>query len=127
MKHNGKEKEKTKEICKTARGIVPEYAGRLLAAFELEAKNYSERQTAAPHRPSREGVVQPSSLIEPLSEREIEVLQLIDEGLSNQEVARRLYLSLHTVKWHTGNIYGKLGVKSRTQAVASARQINLIE
>ena len=108
-----------------ARGIVPEYAGRLLAAFELEAKDHSERQTAAPHRLSREGVIHPPSLIEPLSEREIEVLQLIDEGLSNQEVARRLFLSLHTVKWHTGNIYGKLGVKNRMQAVAKARALRV--
>ena len=59
--------------------------------------------------------------MEPLTERELEVLSLIAEGLSNQEVSQRLFISLATVKWHTSNIYGKLGVKNRTQAIAQAR------
>jgi len=61
-----------------------------------------------------------------LSEREIEVLQLIAEGLSNQEISSRLYLSLNTVKAHTRNIYGKLGVNNRTQAVAKTRALGII-
>ena len=65
-------------------------------------------------------------LIEPLSEREIEVLQLIAEGLTNQEIASRLFLSLNTVKAHTRTIYGKLGVSSRTQAVANARTLGIL-
>ena len=90
------------------RGIAPEYAGQLLAAFPaLEAKPHTE-------------------MVEPLSERELDVLRLIAEGLSNQEIARRLHLSLSTVKWHTGNIYGKLGVKNRTQAVAKARSLGIL-
>jgi LuxR family maltose regulon positive regulatory protein len=60
-------------------------------------------------------------LIEPLSERELEVLQLISEGLTNPEIASRLFLSPHTVKTHAHNIYSKLGVHNRTQAVTSAR------
>ena len=68
----------------------------------------------------------PSSLIEPLSAREIEVLQLIAEGLSNREIAQRLVIALSTVKVHTRNIYGKLGVKSRTQAVARARALGVL-
>jgi LuxR family maltose regulon positive regulatory protein len=68
----------------------------------------------------------PAEMIEPLSEREMEVLRLIAEGLSNEEVAQRLVLSLPTVKWHTGNIYGKLGVKNRTQAVATARTLGIL-
>ncbi|EFH84017.1 LuxR C-terminal-related transcriptional regulator [Ktedonobacter racemifer] len=65
------------------------------------------------------------SLLEPLSGRELEVLGLIAEGLSNSEIARRLVLSVGTVKVHTRNIYGKLSVSSRTQALAQATRLNL--
>jgi LuxR family maltose regulon positive regulatory protein len=96
------------------RGIAPEYAGRLLAAFPAV-----ELVPTAPSRPS-------SEMIEPLSEREREVLLLVAEGLSNREIAQRLFLSLSTVKVHTYNIYGKLGVHSRTQAVAKARALGIL-
>ena len=56
--------------------------------------------------------------IEPLSDREIEVLRAVSTGLSNAEAARRLYLSPYTVKKHLENIYGKLGVRNRTEAIA---------
>jgi LuxR family maltose regulon positive regulatory protein len=93
------------------RGIAPEYAGRLLTAF-----------------PALEPARQASQarMVEPVSERELEVLCLIAEGLSNQEIAERLFISVHTVKWHTGNIYGKLGVKNRTQAVTKARSLGVL-
>jgi LuxR family maltose regulon positive regulatory protein len=66
------------------------------------------------------------TLVEPLTKREREVLQLIYEGLSNQEIAEKLVLALNTVKRHTSNIYGKLDVSSRTQAIARARQLGLV-
>jgi predicted ATPase/DNA-binding CsgD family transcriptional regulator len=66
------------------------------------------------------------ALLEPLSERELEVLHLIAQGLSNRDIARRLVLSMGTVKVHTRNIYGKLGVGSRTQALAQATKLKLL-
>ena len=61
-----------------------------------------------------------------LSSREMEVLQLMAEGLSNQEIAERLFLSLPTVKTHSSKLFEKLDVKRRTQAVEKARQLKLI-
>ncbi|TLM98456.1 hypothetical protein FDZ73_23425, partial [bacterium] len=61
-----------------------------------------------------------------LSAREVEVLKLIAEGKSNQEISAELYLALNTVKRHAYNIYAKLGVQKRTQAVSVARQMGLI-
>ena len=99
------------------RGIAPDYARRLLSAFPVaEPEQTSPSKTQAPK----------SELIEPLSERELEVLELIAEGLTNQEIASRLFLALNTVKAHSSNIYGKLGVHSRTQAVARARALGLL-
>jgi LuxR family maltose regulon positive regulatory protein len=65
-------------------------------------------------------------LVEPLSERELEILKLVAEGLSNREIAERLIISVGTVKSHVHNIYGKLEVRGRTQAIARAREIGLI-
>ncbi len=67
------------------------------------------------------------SLVEPLSLREIEVLKLIASGCSNQDIAGELVISEKTVKRHISNIYGKLGVKNRTQAVALGREQKLLE
>lgn len=61
-----------------------------------------------------------------LNERELEVLRLIAEGLSNNEIAERLVIALSTVKWHINNLFGKLGVHSRTQAVAQAKELGLL-
>jgi LuxR family maltose regulon positive regulatory protein len=67
-----------------------------------------------------------NSLLEPLSEREIEVLQIIALGKTNQEIARQLFVSPGTIKAHTSSIYRKLDVANRTEAVARARQIGLL-
>lgn len=66
-------------------------------------------------------------LVEPLSARELEVLDCIARGLSNAQVALQLVISLSTVKSHTASIYSKLGVSSRTQAAARARELGLLD
>jgi LuxR family maltose regulon positive regulatory protein len=111
----------------TIRGISPAYVNKILKAFELDESLplvTSERVSA-----ERELVLSlpdGNAFIEPLSGREVDVLGLIAEGLSNKEIAQQLFLSLSTIKWHTGNIYGKLGVNNRTQAVAKARELNIL-
>ena len=65
-------------------------------------------------------------MIEPLSEREIEVLGFIAEGMTNQEIAARLFLSHYTVKVHARNIYGKLGVHNRMEATAKGRALGIL-
>ena len=100
-----------------SREIAPDYVSQLLAAFPIDEPEQTD--------PTKSQVPE-SELVEPLSEREIEVLQLIAEGLTNPEIAARLYLSLNTVKVHTRNIYGKLGVNNRTGAVARARALGIL-
>jgi LuxR family transcriptional regulator, maltose regulon positive regulatory protein len=75
------------------------------------------------------GKTQPSMqlLIEPLTPRELEVLQLIETGCSNQEISEKLFISIPTVKRHISNIYAKLGVQSRTQAIAIGKELKLFE
>lgn len=65
-------------------------------------------------------------LVEDLTPREMEILQLLTDGSSNREIADELYLSIGTVKWHTSNIYGKLGVRNRTEAASQARKLQIL-
>lgn len=67
-----------------------------------------------------------SNLGQPLNERELQVLRLIADGLSNHEIADQLVIALSTVKWHINNLFSKLGVHSRTQAIARAKQLGLM-
>jgi len=97
--------------------VAPEYVRRLLSAFPA-----TPPQGAA----STINQVDQSGSIEQLSEREFEVLQLIAKGLTNQIIATRLFLSVHTIKTHTRNIYGKLAVNNRTQAVNRARPLGIL-
>ena len=119
-----------------ARGTVPDYTAKLLVAFQTmdnadvdirpPTTDGGQLSSSVVHGPSS-AIRRPSSaLIEPLSERELEVLQLLAEGLTNQEIATRLYLSVNTVKAHTRNIYGKLAVHNRTQAVVRARALGVL-
>src|ERR687897_2554445 len=97
--------------------VAPDgYAGRLLEHFALEApssSNGGSRRSPAPG-------------LEPLSEREIEVLEIVAAGMSNAEIAGELYLSVGTVKAHVHHIFGKLLVRNRSRAVARARELRLL-
>jgi LuxR family maltose regulon positive regulatory protein len=97
------------------RGMAPDYVATLLSAFGAQ-----DQASAAPSIPAS------SPLLEPLTAREREVLHLLSEGASNREIARRLVLSTGTVKKYVYNICGKLGVQSRTQALARARTLHLL-
>lgn len=92
--------------------ISPDYIRRLLQAFDAEGPAGGPAPVAA--------------LPEPLSERELEVLRLIVAGYSNPEIAAKLYLALSTVKTHVNNLYGKLGVSNRAEAVARANSLKLL-
>jgi ATP/maltotriose-dependent transcriptional regulator MalT len=103
---------------------VPDYVMRLLAAFpRAEGQGLGTEATG-----SIRAVFSPqsSSLVEPLSAREREVLRLIASGKSNAEVARTLVIAISTVKTHTNSIFSKLRVTSRTQAIALARDLQLL-
>jgi LuxR family maltose regulon positive regulatory protein len=102
------------------RGIAPSYVQRLLNAFPIdETEQAVSTQTQAPKS-------ELSELVEPLSQRELEVLRLIAQGLSNREISKRLFLALNTVKGHNQKIYSKLQVQSRTEAIARARELYLL-
>ena len=102
-------------IRAAARGesfLQPSIAAKVLAEFN----RLEERAAAAP----------PTALIDPLSERELEILRQLSAGDSNKEIAAHLFITEGTVKNHVTNILGKLGVRDRTQAALRARELGLI-
>jgi len=111
-----------------ARGVLPRDAPPEVLGVALQAAAaglvVSDPAFAAEAWPGRERGAAP--LVEDLTPRELEVLQLLAEGLSNKEIARRLGTSEHTVKFHVNAILGKLGAHSRTEAVTRAARLGLI-
>jgi LuxR family maltose regulon positive regulatory protein len=108
------------DMLESAVTDVPrEYARQLITAFENEGRIGTPRAQQNATR-----AAQP--LVEPLSDRETEVLQLIAQGYTNREIGEALYIALNTVKGHTREIYGKLDVHSRTQAVVKARSLGIL-
>jgi len=102
-----------------ANGIMPGYTARLLAAFEAEEHESEDESYLPPALPAQ-------SVVGPLSQRELEVLQLVAQGLSNREISQRLFLTLSTIKGHNRIIFSKLMVQRRTEAVVRARELGLL-
>jgi LuxR family maltose regulon positive regulatory protein len=101
-----------------AHAVPRPYLARLVDAFE---------QAGLPiHPPVRRGGVVVAGLVEPLTARELEVLELLAAGAPNRAIAEQLVVSLETVKKHLSHLFEKLGVANRTQAVARARQLGLL-
>lgn len=114
------------------------YTDKVLAAFaqpvagqntvEISSQGETLAQTTINRQPFTAVQGKPSSanLVETLSEREREILQLVANGLSNSQLADKLIVTVGTIKKHLNNIYGKLGVASRTQAIARGRELGLL-
>jgi LuxR family maltose regulon positive regulatory protein len=99
-----------------AKGILPSYCKRLLVVLEPELEIGKDGEKAA----------KTSTLIEPLSKRELEVLKMLATDLSGPEIAGELSVALSTIRYHTNNIFGKLSVNSRRKAVLRANELNLL-
>jgi LuxR family transcriptional regulator, maltose regulon positive regulatory protein len=105
-----------------ARRIRPDYGPKLLAAWGHGV----EAGGSTTEDPGTSSMAPPAALVEPLSERELEVLRLLAAGMSNPEIAEHLYIAVSTVRSHCKNIYGKLGVGRRWDAVQRGNELGLI-
>jgi len=104
--------------------IAVGFIGRILAAFRADEQTVILDQADQPATDQPLSTTQP--LFEPLTNRELEILNLLAQRLSTKEIAGNLFISPATVKKHLNNIYGKLTVSNRQQAVAKASQLNII-
>jgi LuxR family maltose regulon positive regulatory protein len=100
--------------------VKPEYTKRILVA--LSARHFLDEEPA----PASSVEIGSETLIEPLTEREIEVLRLMTDGLKYKEIAAKLFISHNTVRFHVKSLYGKLSVNNRTQAIERARQLQIL-
>jgi DNA-binding NarL/FixJ family response regulator len=112
-----------REVARGGSVIDPKVVETLVAALGALVP---EREPAPAAEVRRAGAVS-GDLAEPLTDRELEVLRLVADGDSNQDIARKLVVSLATVKTHINHIFGKLDAESRVQVVARARALGLLD
>ncbi len=105
--------------------ITPNYARQLLTAFGKAEDSPPVNQVLLAQR-THSAIAQRALAIEPLSERELEVLKLLGTELNGPEIAHRLMVSLSTMRTHTNNIYSKLEVNNRRAAIRRAEELNLL-
>jgi LuxR family maltose regulon positive regulatory protein len=113
------------------RGIEGAYVQRLLAALQQTTTDIGRGAAPEPVAPTDLSPSPPAGdaagrLVEPLTEREMEVLLLLEKRLTNKHIAQRLVIALPTVKRHTGNIYAKLDARTRREAVARAWELSIL-
>lgn len=112
-------------LLREVRHLSPVFVDELLQAFgsnKSVATIYSVKQSDG-----LPAAFPGTDFNEPLSRRELEIVGLIAGGLSNTDIARKLHITVGTVKWHANNIYAKLSVKTRTQAAARVRELGLLD
>ena len=109
---------------KATHGARPRYTALLLDAMQQQLLAMAPGAPGNAPAPEQPGA--PLGLADPLSQREMQILTLICKGLSNQEIGEQIFVSLSTVKWHNQNIFDKLDVQRRTEAVARARALKLL-
>ena len=111
-----------REVARGGSIIDPKVVETLVAALGDLARMGGDSLT-----PTADQQASSARMSEPLTERELEVLALVADGASNQEIARKLVVSLATVKTHINHIFGKLDAESRVQVVARARKLGLLQ
>lgn len=107
-----------------ANAIRAAHSGSIILHPQIAAHLWN--QLTANAQPDRAQETDENDLVEPLSERELDVLRLLTRGMSNKQIAAELYITEHTVKFHIRSILGKLGVENRTQAVTLSLQKGLV-
>jgi LuxR family maltose regulon positive regulatory protein len=112
-----------------SRGIAPPHVSRLLAAFNMPASDnlYQSGQSNTEGPAPSWQTPGPAYMAEPLTSREIDVLELIAAGLPNRDIANKLDIALPTVKNHLRSIYEKLAVNNRARAITRAQEIGLLK
>ena len=104
-------------------GFETEYTKLLLSTFNVL---FTSQKPISVGSTEPQPLLKRTSLIELLSERETQVLRLLNSPLTNEEIGRELYISVHTIRTHVRNIYAKLGVNRRAEAIRYAKELNLI-
>ena len=114
-------------LLPSVRTVAPDFVRTLILALSEEGTpSRAKGQPSEPQVPAKAQELSLTLQLEALTEREIEILRLLADGLSNQDIGRKLFIGVGTVKWYLTHLYSKLGVASRTQAVARAREIGIV-